>query len=91
LVILNKIDTLWDELKPESAVADEIDRQIAATASLLGVPASQVHAVSAQKGLVAKVNGDDALLERARLPALEDALTSKLIPAKRGIIVTSHV
>src|SRR4029079_4116659 len=68
LVILNKIDTLWDELKPESAVADEIDRQIAATASLLGVPASQVHAVSAQKGLVAKVNGDDALLERARLP-----------------------
>jgi len=86
LVILNKIDTLWDELKPAPAIAAEIDRQIATTASLLGLPASQVHAVSAQKALVAKVNGDDALLERSRLPALEDALTSRLIPAKRGIV-----
>jgi len=86
LVILNKIDMLWDELKPEPAVAAEIERQIATTASLLGVAPSQVHAVSAQKALVAKVNGDDALLERSRLPALEDALTAKLIPAKRGIV-----
>jgi hypothetical protein len=86
LVVLNKIDTLWDELKPAPAIAAEIDRQIATSASLLGLPPSQVHAVSAQKALVAKVNGDDELLERSRLPALEDALTSKLIPAKRGIV-----
>jgi len=86
LVILNKIDTLWDELRPAAAIDAEIDRQIATTASLLGLATSQVHAVSAQKGLVAKVNGDDALLERSRLPALEDALASKLLPAKRGIV-----
>ena len=86
LVVLNKIDTLWDELKPAPAIAAEIDRQIAKTAALLGLPPSQVHAASAQKGLVAKVNGDDDLLERSRLPALEDALTSGLLPAKRGIV-----
>jgi Dynamin family len=86
LVILNKIDTLWDELKPTLSINAEIDRQIATTASLLGLPPSQVHAVSAQKALVAKVNGDDDLLERSRLPTLEDALTSRLIPAKRGIV-----
>ncbi len=86
LVILNKIDTLWDELKPAPAIAAEIDRQIATTATLLGLAPAQVHAVSAQKALVAKVNGDDALLERSRLPELEDALTSKLIPAKRDIV-----
>jgi hypothetical protein len=86
LVILNKIDTLWDELKPEAAIAAEIDRQVAATASMLGLPAAQVHAVSAQKGLVAKVNGDDALLAKSRLPELENALSSKLIPAKRAIV-----
>src|SRR6266513_1945833 len=43
-------------------------------------------AVSAQKALVAKVNGDNALLTRSRLPALEHALSGKLIPAKREII-----
>jgi predicted GTPase len=86
LVILNKIDTMWDELRPAPAIAAEIDRQIATTASLLGLQPSQVHAVSAQKGLVAKVNGDDELLERSRLPVLEDALSSRLIPAKRGIV-----
>jgi replication fork clamp-binding protein CrfC len=86
LVILNKIDTLWDELKPAAAIDAEIDRQVATTASLLGLPPSQVHAVSAQKALVAKVNGDDGLLARSRVPALEEALGSRLIPAKRGIV-----
>ncbi|HVN34604.1 MAG TPA: dynamin family protein [Casimicrobiaceae bacterium] len=86
LVILNKIDALWDELKPAAAIDAEIDRQVATTAALLGLSPAQVHAVSAQKGLVAKVHGDDHLLARSRLPALEDALTSQLIPAKRGIV-----
>ncbi len=86
LVILNKIDGLWDELKPEAAINAEIDRQIATTATILGLPTSQVYAVSAQKGLLAKVNGDDALLGRSRLPELEDALSRKLIPAKHNIV-----
>ena len=56
------------------------------TAQMLGVPASQVFAASAQKALLAKVNGDDALLARSRLPALEQSLSQKLIPAKRDIV-----
>ena len=86
IVVLNKIDSLWDELKPEAAVAAEIDRQVVASASLLNLPPAQVFPVSAQKGLLAKVNGDDALLERSRLPALEEALSRKLIPAKHNIV-----
>jgi hypothetical protein len=42
--------------------------------------------VSAQKGLVAKINGDTALLDRSRLPALEYALSEELIPAKQDIV-----
>jgi hypothetical protein len=42
--------------------------------------------VSAQKALVAKVNRDDALLEKSRLPALEAALSGRLIPAKRELV-----
>ena len=86
IVVLNKIDSLWDELKPGGAVAAEIDRQVQASASLLDLPLAQVFPVSAQKGLLAKVNGDDALLERSRLPALEEALSRKLIPAKHKIV-----
>jgi hypothetical protein len=86
IVILNKIDGLWDELKPAADVDAEIDRQIATSAALLGLPVSQVYATSAQKGLLAKVNGDDALLAKSRLPALEDALSGKLIPAKHRIV-----
>ena len=86
LVILNKIDGLWDDLKPSEEIDAEIERQVRSTASLLSIPASQVFAVSAQKGLLAKVNGDDALLSRSRLPVLEHALSRKLIPAKREIV-----
>ncbi|MGH8802851.1 MAG: GTPase, partial [Casimicrobiaceae bacterium] len=86
LVILNKIDGMWDDLKPEVDVNAEIDRQVHHSAALLGVPAAQVFPVSAQKALLAKVNGDDALLARSRLPALEHALSRKLIPAKREVV-----
>ncbi len=86
LVILNKIDGLWDDLKPDEDVEREIDRQVRTTAHMLGIPRDQVYATSAQKALLAKVNGDDALLGRTRLPALEASLSHRLIPAKRDIV-----
>ncbi len=89
IVILNKIDGLWDDLKSETEVDAEIERQVKSSAQLLGIPAAQVLAVTAQKALLAKVNGDDALLAKSRLPVLEDALSRKLIPAKRDIVGTA--
>jgi hypothetical protein len=86
IVILNKIDGLWDDLKTQRDIDAEIERQVRSSAQLLGVPPSQVFAVSAQKALTAKVNGDDALLAKSRVPTLEDALSRKLIPAKRDIV-----
>jgi len=89
IVILNKIDGLWDELKAEADVEAEIERQVKSSATMLGISTGQVFAVSAQKALLAKVNGDDALLARSRLPVLENALSHKLIPAKRDIVGAS--
>jgi hypothetical protein len=86
LVILNKIDGLWDELRQDAEIDAEIGRQVAHSAAVLSIPAANVFAVSAQKALLAKVNGDDALLAKSRLPVLEDALSRKLIPAKRDIV-----
>jgi hypothetical protein len=59
-------------------------RQIAAPIFCVAGPPD--FPVSAQKGLVAKINGDNALLERSRLPLLESALSEELIPAKRDIV-----
>jgi hypothetical protein len=86
IVVLNKIDGLWDELRGDADVDADIARQVADSARVLAVAPSQVYAVSAQKALVAKVNGDDALLERSRVPALEAALSGRLVPARRDIV-----
>lgn len=89
LVVLNKIDGLWDELKTEAQIDAEIAKQVASSAALLDLPPSQVYPVSAQKALVAKVKSDSALLERSRLPGLEAALTQELIPCKQALVSES--
>ena len=86
LVALNKIDGLWDELKTETQIQAELDGQVRSCAELLGVDAAQIYPVSAQKGLLAKINGDQALLERSRLAALEKALSEELIASKQSIV-----
>jgi len=86
IVVLNKIDGLWDELRSEAEIDAEIGRQAAGAARVLGISGEQVFPVSAQKALLAKVNGDDPLLARSRLPALEAALSGRMIPAKREIV-----
>ena len=86
IVVLNKIDSMWDELKTEDEINAEIDRQVAECARTLELPANQVFPISAQKALVAKINNDEALLARSRLPALESALSDELIPAKQEIV-----
>ncbi|MEE8387796.1 MAG: dynamin family protein [Acidiferrobacterales bacterium] len=86
LVVLNKIDGLWDELRDESDVQNEIDRQIKDTAKHLKIPVGNIFPVSAQKGLYGKVKNDKKVLARSRLMELEDALGRELIPAKRDIV-----
>jgi hypothetical protein len=86
LVALNKIDGLWDELKTEAQIEAELEGQVRSCADLLGVDPGQIYPVSAQKGLLAKVHGDQALLERSRLARLEKALSDELISAKQAIV-----
>jgi hypothetical protein len=55
-------------------------------AQTLDLPARQIFPVSAQKGLVGKINRDRELLHKSRLLALESALSNELIPHKQDII-----
>jgi len=86
LVVLNKIDGLWDELRDEDEVQREIERQIRDTAKHLAIPEQNVYPVSAQKALLGKVKHDAKILERSRIGALEEAMATELLPAKREIV-----
>lgn len=86
LVVLNKIDTLWDDLSSPAQIQAQIDRQKISTAEILGIPQDRVIAVSAQKGLVAKVTDDDELLQRSCLPVLEDALGRGMMGKRQRIL-----
>ena len=86
MVVLNKIDGLWDGLRAESEIDHEIARQVNSVAATLEIDTRQVFPVSAQKGLVSKVHQDAELLRRSRLPALESALADELLPRRHAIV-----
>ncbi|GAC1421182.1 MAG: dynamin-like GTPase family protein [Burkholderiaceae bacterium] len=86
MVVMNKIDSLWDELRTPDEVNVQIARQVESVAQALGLSPGQVFPVSAQKGLVAKIQNDPALLEKSRLLRLENALSRELIPARQEIV-----
>jgi hypothetical protein len=86
IAVLNKIDGLWDPLKTPGEIEREVRRQVHDVAATLDLEPVRVFPVSAQKGLVAKVQGDDRLLEASRLPLLEEALIELLVPAKQRIV-----
>ncbi len=86
IAVLNKIDGLWDALKTPGEIEMEVRRQASAVAATLDLDPMHVFPVSAQKGLVAKVQGDETLLQASRLPLLEEALIELLVPAKQKIV-----
>jgi hypothetical protein len=86
LVVLNKIDTLWDELSPRQQIEAQIERQREQSASILGLSTEQVIPVSAQKGLVAKINNDTDLLQASHLPDLEKVLGLGVLGQRQGIL-----
>lgn len=86
IVVLNKVDTLWDELKSDAAIEKTIRAQCSAVAERLGVTENNVVPVSAQKGLVAKIKKDAELEQRSNIQALEDLLAKDILPKKQLIL-----
>jgi len=86
LVVLNKIDTMWDALSSPEQVQLQIAAQRTDSADILGLSPRQVIAVSAQKGLLAKVNRDEQLLQASNLLELEAALGHGLLGQRRKIL-----
>lgn len=79
LAVLNKVDTLWDDLTSAQDVEFNIHTVREATARLLSQPIEHVIAVSAKQGLIAKATHNSRLLQRSKLPELESLLAQQLI------------
>lgn len=86
IVVLNKIDTMWDTLSTPAQIDAQIERQRKGAAELLGVPLPQVLPVSAQKGLQAKIRRDAPLLQASRLPGLESVLGEGLLGKRETML-----
>lgn len=89
MVVLNKIDMLWDVLRPEEEVRSQIERQRATTAEILELPTTQVLPVSAHKGLLAKIENNTDLLVASGLPTLELALAHGVLGRRQRILQTA--
>jgi hypothetical protein len=85
-VVLNKIDALADPLLSAQAVAEQIELQCRTVAATLDVDRDRVFPLSARQALAGRIDGDAGALASSRLPALEDALATQLLPRRRDVI-----
>jgi len=86
MVVLNKIDSLWDGIRSDAQIEGEIRGQVRTVADTLQVGDAQVYPVSAQKALLAKITRDPDLLDRSRIDTLESALSEELLPTRQEIV-----
>ncbi len=86
-VVMNKIDTMWDDLDGANDYEDSIKSQVAESAAILKIDENTIFPVSAKQGLLAKVKADEALFKKSCLAPLENYLASDILNQKRNILM----
>ncbi len=90
MVVLNKTDTLWDELRSSAAIAETIIKQCREVATGLRVSPRQVFAASAQKALLARVQANPALEQRSGIKSIEKHLGEAMVGNRMRLIRDEH-
>ncbi len=85
-IVLNKIDTMSDPLNSAEWIEGQIAQQCRGVAHTLSVGVERVFPLSARQALAARISGDAPALEASRLPKLEAALVSQLLPQRREML-----
>ena len=86
-VVMNKIDSMWDDLAGETGYETSVKSQISTSASILAIPEEAIFPVSAKQALLAKVKSDETLLEKSRLGPLENYLYAGILKQRRKILM----
>ncbi len=77
--VMNKIDSLWDDLGGVAHVAQSLENVRQASARQLALPAEHILPLSAKQALLGKVRGDLELLARSQLDSLEQLLAERIV------------
>ncbi|WP_341327108.1 dynamin family protein [Methylotuvimicrobium sp. KM2] len=88
-VVMNKIDSMWDDLAGETGYDAAIESQISTSAGILNIDESSIFPVSAKQALLAKVKSDNVLLEKSRLYSLEKYLSEDILKQRRQILLNT--
>ena len=86
LVVLSKIDTLWGSLDSSTEVQAQLNRQRAQSAQILEIDPARIVPLSAQKGLIAKIESNPALLKQSGLPVFENLLAQSILERRQNIL-----
>jgi len=86
-VVMNKIDSMWDDLAGEAGYQQSILSQITKSAVTLGIDEKLIFPVSAKQALLAKIKADKGLLEKSRLAGLENYLSDDILSHRRQILM----
>lgn len=89
--VLNKIDTLMDELRSAAETRAMIETVRISTAEQLGLDIESVLPLSARQGLIGRIRGDQKLLQESRLEELEQLIAEQLITRKEKQVTTELV
>jgi len=90
IVVLNKTDTLWDELRPSPQIAESIIKQCREVSKTLKVDPRKIFAISAQKALLSRVQQDPALERRSAIAGLERHLGEAVVNDRVRFILDEH-
>lgn len=85
-VVMNKIDTLWDDLDDEETTEASIRAQVTMTARTLDLDDSAIFPISAKQALLGKVRNKPELVEKSRLASLEGYLSESVLDDKQAIL-----
>ena len=84
--VMNKIDSLWDDLGGVAHVAQSLENVRQASARQLALPAEHILPLSAKQALLGKVRGDLELLARSQLDSLEQLLAERIVGARERLL-----
>lgn len=89
--VLNKIDSLWDDLDSDSNQHIALAQLRELTAKQLKLGKEHILPLSAKQGLLAKVSQNMELYQRSQLALIEHALSTEVIGHKESCIRTRVV
>ncbi|HET8708015.1 MAG TPA: dynamin family protein, partial [Pseudomonadales bacterium] len=87
-VVVNKIDTLWDDPEGPTAVQRNIQTVLGMAARQLKIPPAAILPLSAKQGLKARMQENSQLLTYSQLPKLESLLSKGILARKQQLLQT---